>query len=271
MNDFPKNDSDFSVNPVPDGAPPSGGKDAVRCEGSGRLDAQGASGRIRTAGRRTLVRRTDALCRAKDSVPAAESGAHEGAVPPSEQHPLEPFLPAGARLLMLGSFPPQRKRWSMDFFYPNLQNDMWRIVGWVFFGDKARFLDPSGRRFDRDRIAAFCASKGIALYDTAVKVIRLKDNASDNFLQVVREVDLAALLARIPACRAIVTTGQKATDTLRAVAGCGEPPVGGSVEFRYAGRTMRLYRMPSSSRAYPRPVEWKAGFYRAMFAETVGI
>ena len=265
MNDFPKNDSDFSVNPVPDGATPSGGKDAVRCEGSGRLDAQGASGRIRTAGR------TDALCRAKDSVPAAESGAHEGAVPPSEQHPLEPFLPAGARLLMLGSFPPQRKRWSMDFFYPNLQNDMWRIVGWVFFGDKARFLDPSGRRFDRDRIAAFCASKGIPPYPTAVEATRQKDNASDNFLQVVREADLAALLARIPACRAIVTTGQKATDTLRAVAGCGEPPVGGSVEFRYAGRTMRLYRMPSSSRAYPRPVEWKAGFYRAMFAETVGI
>ena len=57
----------------------------------------------------------------------------------------------------------------MEFFYPNLQNDMWRIVGWVFFGDKARFLDPSGRRFDRDRIAAFCASKGIALYDTAVE------------------------------------------------------------------------------------------------------
>ena len=46
----------------------------------------------------------------------------------SELHPLEPFLPVGARLLMLGSFPPQRVRWSMDFFYPNLQNDMWRIV-----------------------------------------------------------------------------------------------------------------------------------------------
>lgn len=50
----------------------------------------------------------------------------------SEQHPLEPFLPAGARLLMLGSFPPQRKRWSMEFFYPNLQNDMWRIFGLLF-------------------------------------------------------------------------------------------------------------------------------------------
>ena len=155
----------------------------------------------------------------------------------SELHPLEPFLPGNARILMLGSFPPKRIRWSMEFFYPNLQNDMWRIVGYL------------------------------ALYDTAVEVIRLKDNASDNFLQVVREVDLAALLARIPACRAIVTTGQKATDTLRALTGCDSPAVGESVAVRYAGRDLRLWRMPSSSRAYPRPVEWKAEFYRRVFAE----
>ena len=57
-----------------------------------------------------------------------------------EEHPLKPFLPANAKLLMLGSFPPQRKRWSMDFYYPNLQNDMWRIFGWIFFQDKEHFL-----------------------------------------------------------------------------------------------------------------------------------
>ena len=180
----------------------------------------------------------------------------------SELHPLEPFLPANARILMLGSFPPKRIRWSMDFFYPNLQNDMWRIVGYLAAGDKSHFLMPGGRKFDKERIEAFCRERGIALYDTAVEVIRLKDNASDNFLQVVREVDLAALLARIPHCRTLVTTGQKATDTLRAITGCGEPAVGESVAFEYAGRSMRLWRMPSSSRAYPRPVEWKAGFYR---------
>ena len=185
----------------------------------------------------------------------------------SELHPLEPFLPANARILMLGSFPPKRIRWSMDFFYPNLQNDMWRIVGYLAAGDKSHFLMPGGRKFDKERIEAFCRERGIALYDTAVEVIRLKDNASDNFLQVVREADLAALLTRIPHCRTLVTTGQKATDTLRAVTGCGEPAVGESVAFEFAGRSMRLWRMPSSSRAYPRPVEWKAGFYRKVFED----
>ena len=185
----------------------------------------------------------------------------------SERHPLEPFLPENARLLMLGSFPPKRIRWSMEFFYPNLQNDMWRIVGYLATGDKMHFLEPGGRRFDRERIEAFCRERGIALYDTAVEVIRLKDNASDASLQVVREVDLGTLLARIPACRAVVTTGQKATDTLRAITGCGEPAVGECVPMPFAGRDLTLWRMPSSSRAVPRPVEWKAEFYRKVFSE----
>ncbi len=184
-----------------------------------------------------------------------------------ERHPLPPFLPEGARLLMLGSFPPQRRRWSMEFFYPNLQNDMWRIVGHLFFGDRQHFLDPGGRRFDRERIEAFCRERGLALYDTAEEVVRLRDNASDNFLQVVRRTDLAALVACIPECRTIVVTGQKAADTLCAAAGCAQPAVGGCTTLQLAGREMTLWRMPSSSRAYPRPVEWKAEFYRRPFVE----
>ena len=52
---------------------------------------------------------------------------------PIEKHPLAPFLPEGARILMLGSFPPKHERWSMEFFYPNWINDMWRIFGLIFF------------------------------------------------------------------------------------------------------------------------------------------
>ena len=83
-----------------------------------------------------------------------------------EKHPLEPFLPAKAKLLMLGSFPPQKKRWSMDFYYPNLNNDMWRIFGVLFFNDKDYFLNPTRKAFCRERIIDFLNEKGIALFDT---------------------------------------------------------------------------------------------------------
>jgi len=128
-----------------------------------------------------------------------------------EKHPLEPFLPAKAKLLMLGSFPPQKKRWSMDFYYPNLNNDMWRIFGILFFDDKDYFLNETRKAFCRERIIDFLNEKGIALFDTASSIRRLQDNASDKFLEVVEATDVTALLRQLPECKAIVTTGQKAT------------------------------------------------------------
>ena len=185
----------------------------------------------------------------------------------NEEHALEPFLPANAVLLMLGSFPPQKKRWSMDFFYPNLQNDMWRIVGLIFFQDKEHFLNPEKKVFDKDRIIEFLNDKGIALYDTASAIRRLQDNASDKFLEVIEQTDISLLLKQIPMCKAIVTTGQKATDIIREQIEVKEPTVGTSEPFEFGDKAMKLYRMPSSSRAYPLALEKKAAAYRVMFNE----
>ncbi len=184
-----------------------------------------------------------------------------------EKHPLEPFLPAKAKLLMLGSFPPQKKRWSMEFYYPNLNNDMWRIFGILFFDDKDYFLNETRKAFCRERIIDFLNEKGIALFDTASSIRRLQDNASDKFLEVVEATDVTALLRQLPECKAIVTTGQKATDTLRQQFNVEEPKVGDYLEFIFEGRAMRLYRMPSSSRAYPLALDKKATAYRIMYQD----
>ena len=184
-----------------------------------------------------------------------------------EKHPLEPFLPAKAKLLMLGSFPPQKKRWSMEFYYPNLNNDMWRIFGILFFDDKDYFLNETRKAFCRERIIDFLNEKGIALFDTASSIRRLQDNASDKFLEVVEATDVTALLRQLPECKAIVTTGQKATDTPRQQFNVEEPKVGDYSEFIFEGRAMRLYRMPSSSRAYPLALDKKATAYRIMYQD----
>jgi len=189
-----------------------------------------------------------------------------------EYHPLKPFLPENARVLFLGSFPPQRKRWCMDFYYPNFINDHWRIEGQVFFGDRDHFVDKDARRFRPGLIVAHCRERGIAFYDTATAVRRLKDNASDKFLEVVVPTDIHALLGRLPCLRAIVTTGEKATETIcHSLAIADSPRTGSSVsipgKFNRAGAQVVLWRLPSSSRAYPLAFEKKVEAYRKMFSE----
>jgi len=192
-----------------------------------------------------------------------------------EYHPLIPFLPPHAKVLFLGSFPPQRRRWCMNFYYPNYINDHWRIEGEVFFGDRNHFVLPEAKTFDLEAIIAFCQDVGIAFFDTATAVHRLKDNASDEFLEVVIPTDIRALLKKLPHCETIVTTGQKATETLCTYFGIQSPtiPVGTSIPLPIsqqeqratASRPIVLYRLPSSSRAYPLSFDKKATLYRHMF------
>ena len=183
-----------------------------------------------------------------------------------EQHPLKPFTPQHARLLMLGSFPPARSRWSMDFFYPNFINDMWRIYGLCFFGDKEYFVDVEHKSFRKDLLVEFLTEKGVALYDTASAIVRTKGTASDKDLEVVTPTDIKALLRQLPECKAVVVTGQKAADVFTTQFGIKQPKVGSFTEFQFEGLPLRLYRMPSSSRAYPMKLERKAAAYRQMFA-----
>lgn len=185
----------------------------------------------------------------------------------TEQHPLQPFLPCDAKMLMLGSFPPSRQRWCMEFFYPNFINDMWRIFGIVFFNDKDHFVDKENKSFNKDRIVNFLTNKGIALYDTASAVIRTRNTASDKDLEIITQTDIKSLIDRIPKCKSIVTTGQKATDILVEQFNSTSPKVGSSTKLRIDNRQLTLFRMPSSSRAYPMNIYKKAESYAEMFKQ----
>lgn len=186
-----------------------------------------------------------------------------------ETHPLEPFLPENSKLLMMGSFPPPETRWKMCFYYPNYQNDMWRIFGLIFFHNKDYFLDLANKNFQEMLIREFLLEKGIAIFDTAYQIRRLKGNASDKFLEIVTPTDLNKLLVQMPLCHSIMTTGDKATETLMLSMpeGTEKPAIGQPSKAHFAGRELKLYRMPSSSRAYPLALEKKAEAYRELFRD----
>lgn len=185
-----------------------------------------------------------------------------------ETHPLPPFALHTAKVLMLGSFPPPKHRWAMDFYYPNLNNDMWRILGLVFFEDKDYFIE--NKTFKEKAIKDFLTVQGIAIYDTAKVIIREQNNASDKFLTIVEKSDIAGLLNTLPYCQHIISTGEKATELLLEEYHLTTPKVGQSVELLINNKTLTLHRLPSSSRAYPLALDKKADYYKSVFDKIFG-
>ncbi|MCH5220379.1 MAG: uracil-DNA glycosylase family protein [Muribaculaceae bacterium] len=184
-----------------------------------------------------------------------------------EIHPFEPYLPVDAKVLIMGTFPPQPKRWSMEFFYPNRTNDFWPMMALIFKGDRKALLARDGKTFDLDAIKALLYRHHIALYDTGHKIRRLKDNASDKFLDIIEPVDLYGVLERIPKCKTIGTTGEKAANIIANLTH-SEAPAMGCKTITPDG--LSHWRLPSTSRAYPLALEKKAEYYRRMF-QSVGL
>lgn len=186
-----------------------------------------------------------------------------------ETHPFEPWLPVNAKLLMLGTFPPAPKRWAMEWYYPNFTNDMWRIFGLIFFGDKLHFVDEANKTYRLNELKQFLKEKGVALFDTALRIRRTTGTASDKDLEIVEPADLDGMLRSLPECKAVLAAGQLATKvfTEHYNIDARNLKMGEYRTFDFEGRTLKLYRQPSSSRAYPMKVEKKAVYYEQMFKE----
>lgn len=197
-----------------------------------------------------------------------------------EPHPFEPVLPPNATVMMMGTFPPTADKWAMSFHYPNFYNDMWRIYGRVFFDDADYFRVGDEKRFDPERIRAFMFERGIASCPTVKQAIRETGNASDKNLTVVTPVDLDVILPQVPKVKTLFTTGGKATEVLlglldEPIAKSKHPKTNQSMHYPYQWQNadnrkmdandLSLYRLPSTSRAYPLSLDKKVAAYKAFF------
>lgn len=182
-----------------------------------------------------------------------------------EIHPWHPFTPSDAKILFLGTFPPPQNRWGMDFYYPNKINDFWRIIGQIFHNDYSFFLDPISKKFNKEKIIHTLNCKHIAIGDSAYKIRRLKGNASDKFLDVIVPINLAEVLKHIPQCNVIATTGQKSAEIIASITNSVIPSIGSYVITNINDTEIKIYRMPSTSRAYPLALEKKTLYYKTLF------
>ena len=165
-----------------------------------------------------------------------------------ETHPWPPFVPPHAKVLIMGTFPPGSHRWSIRIF-SILILSMISGVSWDCSILEIRMLyDAAGKVFRLDDIKRLINEHGIAMGDTGYKIRRLKGNASDKYLEILEPVDLRGLLARMPDCHTVATTGEKAATVVAQITDTDLPKMGSKV---VSADGLTIWRMPSTSRAYP--------------------
>ena len=75
-------------------------------------------------------------------------------------------------------------------------------------------------------------------------------------------VPLYDLLGQMPDCRTVVTTGEKAAGVIASITSTEIPRMG---RYVTGADGLEIWRMPSTSRAYPLPLSQKAEYYADLF------
>lgn len=119
----------------------------------------------------------------------------------TEEHPFRWYVPENARSLIIGTFPPIRKRWSYDFFYPNRKNLFWKILS-----------DIAGIRLTDDLSTAVEQRKkildklGLAISDMGGAIKRNAGNSLDENLELVAYMPILDILNQHTGISRIILT-----------------------------------------------------------------
>lgn len=119
-----------------------------------------------------------------------------------EIHPWNRYVPAGAKNIIIGTFPPVLRNWSYDFFYPNKNNYFWRILSRIA-GKPLQYFSGEEAVEERKNILN---QLGTGVSDMGRIIRRTDGKSSDENLEIVEYMDIFKILAENPALRKIIFT-----------------------------------------------------------------
>jgi G:T/U-mismatch repair DNA glycosylase len=126
-----------------------------------------------------------------------------------EIHPEWDFDIPGMKTLILGNFPPHKKRWDYEFFYPNKQNNFWKVLAAI-----------NGKPLKEMRgVPAVIERKGImkklktGVMNIAGKVKRKGHSARDTDIEIIEYNDVLNVIKRHPELETIIIAGYSAKNS----------------------------------------------------------
>ncbi|WP_299184660.1 uracil-DNA glycosylase family protein [uncultured Aquimarina sp.] len=124
-------------------------------------------------------------------------------------HPYEPFFPAGATKLIVGTLPPPRftsgklKEGDVDFCYGSISGLLWPVLDRIF--DLDLIFETTQKAIDQRK--NFLASRGIGVCDIVHSCEREKIDASDLGMQHIQLRDVVSYLHQYPNIETLLFTG----------------------------------------------------------------
>ncbi|MDF2437801.1 MAG: hypothetical protein K0Q95_2177 [Bacteroidota bacterium] len=126
-----------------------------------------------------------------------------------ETHPDWDYDIPVMRTLILGNFPPHKKRWSYEFFYPNKQNNFWKVLAAL---NKTDLKYKEGERAVEER-KKIMQDLQTGVMNIARKVRRKGHSARDTDIEIIEYNDVLKLLNRHRELETIVIAGYSAKNS----------------------------------------------------------
>jgi len=128
-----------------------------------------------------------------------------------ESHPFKPYIPSGANKLILGTFPTiESNRKKYKFFYPNPNNDFWRII----FNTAGLALsdfdseEPIGSR------KQVLKKLQLGIADIGKVILRQKGSSKDQNLFPLEFTDILSLLKKHKQIQTIIVTSSSGSNSV---------------------------------------------------------
>ncbi|WP_430403821.1 hypothetical protein [Fluviicola sp.] len=171
-----------------------------------------------------------------------------------ELHPWNWFAPENSKVLIVGTFPPTTRNWSFDFFYPNKNNQFWKVISRIA---GAELHYPTGELAVEER-KNLLRKLHVAVTDMGQHILRSDNSSLDENLSVVEYMNIFQILDENPTIRKIIFTSSSgkesaarwfnqflATREITHRFPTGKKPLKSSME--YLGRTIELVVLYSTS------------------------
>lgn len=120
----------------------------------------------------------------------------------TETHPWKWFVPRGAKVLVVGTFPPTKRNWSYDFFYPNKRNLFWPMVARIA-GKELQYFSGAEAVNERKKLLIQLKT---GITDMGLEITRNQSNSSDDNLEVSAFMDIISILVEHPSIKKIIFT-----------------------------------------------------------------